>query len=345
MINLKKIQDAPVDGKTILLRADLDVPIDGEKIADDMRLKASLETIELLLPKVSKIIILGHLGRPEGANKKYTLEPVAKWYEREFQLPLDKYQSESFAGWRLGEKVILLENLRFNSREESNEPEFAKRLSELGEIYVNDAFASSHRAHASIVGISKFLPSFAGLNLQKEVDELSKVIDGPRRPLTIIVGGAKIETKLPLVERMHEIADYVLVGGEIAEHVTELLRVAHEKISGQKSQLIVADLTSDKKDISESSSQEFVGVIGESKTVVWNGPMGEFEKCFDQGTRDIANAIVNGASYSIVGGGDTVAFLEKEGLINKFSFVSTGGGAMLEFLSGEKLPGLEVIRA
>jgi phosphoglycerate kinase len=347
-MNLKIIQKAKFDAKEVLLRADLDVPISEGKIAEDSRLQASLETINYLR-KAGKIIIIGHLGRPEAnlkfnvQNSKFSLEPVAEWYADKFGVEYSKIKVEEFDGWSIGEKIVLLENLRFYPQEEENNSIFAQKLSSLADLYVNDAFASSHRAHASIVGVTKFLPSFAGIRLQKEVEELSKILHNPDRPLTIIIGGAKIETKLPLVEKMHHFADYILIGGEIAENDRELAKVAHEKLQNKKSILLIADLTADTRDITEHSSQNFTQVIKFSKTVVWNGPMGLVEDFFDLGTREIAKAVVSSNAYTIVGGGDTVAFLKKERLLSKFNFVSMGGGAMLEFLAGEKLPGIKVL--
>lgn len=340
-MNLKKIQDANLEGKVVLLRADVDVPLQNREISDDSRLEASLETIDYLIQRAKTTIIIGHLGRPEGKDDNFSLKVVGEWYKNKLQGNLKRIDYKGFEGWEISSNLILLDNLRFFKEEEENNEEFSKKLGNLADIYVNDAFASSHRAHSSIVGITKYLSSFAGLRLQKEVDELSKVLNSPQRPLTILIGGAKIETKLPLVEKMHAFADFVLVGGEIAEHDRELAKVAHEETTTKKSVLLVADLTTDTKDITEHSSQNFAQIIETSKTVVWNGPMGLVEDCFDLGTRDVAKAIVNSKAYTIVGGGDTVSFLNKEGLLDKFRFVSTGGGAMLEFLTGEKLSGLK----
>lgn len=345
MINLKEVQDSKIEGKKVLLRVDLDVPIESSKITDDSRLEAWFPALEYLLQNKASVIIAGHLGRPQGKEEKSSLLPIAHWIGSKVGSKPQDANFGEFPGWKLTESVCILENLRFFPGEEENDPEFAKKLASLAQIYVNDAFASSHRAHASIVGVTKYLPSFAGLRLQKEVEELSKAIDNPKRPLTIIIGGAKIETKLPLVEKMYSFADYVLVGGEIAEETKVLAKVSHEKLSGKKSVLLVADLTTDREDISENSTQNFIQVINTSKTIVWNGPMGEFEKFFDLGTREIAKAIANSNAYTIVGGGDTLAFLRKEDLLSEFSFVSTGGGAMLEFLAGEKLPGIEALLA
>lgn len=344
MYNLKKIQDADLQGKKVLLRADLDVPISHWKIQDDSRLLAVIPTLEVVLKNNAQVILAGHLGRPKNPNDfQYSLEVVAHWFSKRLGLSPKEMEINGFSGWKLSENLFVLENLRLFKEEEENNEEFAKKLASLAQVYVNDAFAVSHREHASIVGITKFLPSFAGLRLQKEVEELSKILEDPDRPLTIIIGGAKIETKLPLVEKMHSIADYVLVGGEIAEHTKELAKVAHEKIEGQKSELLVADLTPDNEDIGQESINKFKEVISKSITIVWNGPMGEFEKGFELGTREIAGAVASASAYTLVGGGETVEYLRKENLTDKISFVSTGGGAMLELLSGQNLPGLEVL--
>lgn len=363
-MNIKRVQDADVKNKIVILRADLDVPIfekqetgyQKSEITDDSRLISWFPTLEHLVRKGAQVVIAGHLGRPEkefpffnfqfsGENEKYSLEPVVKWIGKKINSKPFPIKLNNFAGWRLAENVFVLENLRFYKDEEGNGDKFSKKLSELGQVYVNDAFASSHRAHASIVGITKYLPSFAGLHLQKEVEELSKALDNPKRPLTVIIGGAKIETKLPLVSKMHKFSDFVLVGGEIAENDKILLKLSHEKILGQKSALIVADLTDNSKDITQKSAENFAQIAQNSKTIVWNGPMGLFEEKENaRGTEILAKALSRLSSHRIVGGGDTVSYLKKAKLLDKFDFVSMGGGAMLEFLAGVRLPGLEVLQ-
>ena len=344
---LGKIKDADIKNKMVLLRADLDVPLANGKISDDMRLQASVETIRYLLGEAKTVIIIGHLGRPDGKDDKFSLKPVAEWIFKQFKLQNSELRIkdiEGLMGWEITDKLILLENLRFYKEEEKNDLDFSQKLASLAEIYVNDAFASSHRVHASIVGITKYLPSFAGLRLEKEVQELSKVLENPKRPLVVIIGGAKIETKLPLVEKMHHFADYVLVGGEIAENDKVLLKVQHEKITGRKSILLVADLMGDNKDITIKSAENFLQVCQDAGCVVWNGPMGQVEnENYQAGTEILAKGLSNSKPYKIVGGGDTIAYLKKINLLEKFDFVSTGGGAMLEFLAGVKLPGLEVL--
>lgn len=353
---LKKINSGAIKNKTIILRADLDVPLKNERITDDTRLLAVIPTIEFILKNEAKIILIGHLGRPEGEtceqrkSEKFSLLPVVKWFNEKLEIKSSKLEAEKFGdfeGWKLSDRFSILENLRFYKEEETNDQEFAKRLASLGEVYVNDAFAVSHRNHASITGITKFLPSFAGLKLTEEIEVLSKVLENSKRPLVVIIGGAKIETKLPVVERMHQIADYILVGGEIAEQDKALLKVQHEKVVNKKPVLLVADLEEDKKDITKKSTENFSQILSKGETIVWNGPMGmisDTEKVYSRATKLIAEAIIKTKAKSIVGGGDTVGYLKRLNLLDKFSFVSTGGGAMLNFLAGEKLPGIEALK-
>ena len=344
--DLRSVKDVDVKNKTVLLRADLDIPVRDSQITDDTRLSAWFPTLEYLLSQEAKVIIAGHLGRPEGKDDKFSLEPVAEWVSKRFKINDLRFKNfGGFEGWEISENIALLENLRFYKEEEENNKEFSKNLAGLAEIYVNDAFASSHRAHASIVGIIEYLPHFAGLRLEKEVEQLSKILNDPKRPLVVIIGGAKIETKLPLVEKMHHFADYVLVGGEIAENDKLLLRVQHEKITGRKSSLLIADLTENEKDITVKSAENFLQIAQNCQTIVWNGPMGLIEdEKYQNGTNILAEGLAETSCYKVVGGGDTLGFLKKKNLFDKFSFASIGGGAMLEFLAGVKLPGLEALR-
>ncbi|PIP74358.1 MAG: phosphoglycerate kinase [Candidatus Levybacteria bacterium CG_4_10_14_0_2_um_filter_35_8] len=359
-MKLRIPQKSDIFGKKVIVRADLDVPLtDQNSIKDDSRLRAVLPTINFLLENNARVILIGHLGRPDPnskfkiQNSKFSLRPVVDWFNQELGIRNQDLRIEKigeFEGWKVNDNFCVLENIRFYKEEDlsiSSGLEFAKNLASLGEVYVNDAFAVSHRVHASLVGIPKYLPHFAGLRLLKEMEVLSKVLVDPLRPLVVIIGGAKIETKLPLVEKMHKIADYILVGGEIAEQDKILLKVQNEKVTSRKTVLLVADLLENGKDITEKSAENFKQIINLAKTVVWNGPMGitESSKLEDteRGTRILAEALAKRSSYKIVGGGDTVAYLKKVNLLDKFDFVSTGGGAMLDFLSGEKLPGIEAL--
>jgi phosphoglycerate kinase len=344
------LRNADVKNKTVFLRADLDVPVIGREIEDDTRLVSIIPTIEYLLEQNAKIVLAGHLGRPEGVDKSLSLKPVADWFGERFSISnLQSSKRRGFDGWEVGPNIFLLENLRFNEGEEKNDPGFSKKLAGLADIYVNDAFAMCHRNHASIVGVTHFLPHFAGLHLAKEVEVLSGVLKNPKRPLVVIIGGAKIETKLPLVEKMHHIADYVLVGGKIVEETKILIKVQHEKIVGQKAALLVADTAANGSDITPTDAENFLQIINLAKTIVWNGSMGiiggkseHLES--EEGSKKIAKGILQTNAYSVVGGGDTVEFINKLRILDKFSFASTGGGAMLSLLSGEKLPGIEALK-
>jgi phosphoglycerate kinase len=349
---MQLLKNAKINGKRVFLRLDLDVPLVDGKIDDDTRLISAIPTIEYLLKQNAKVIIAGHLGRPKGIDKNLSLEPVADWFASKLKIGNWKLKITTlsgFMGWEIGPNVFLLENLRFYEGEEKNDLEFSKKLASLAQVYVNDAFAMCHRSHASVVGITHFLPHFAGLHLEKEFTNLTQAIKNPKRPLVVIIGGKKIETKLPLVEKMHRIADYVLVGGKIADETRILVKVQHEKILGPKAVLLVADLTPDGLDITEKDAENFLQVINLAKTVIWNGSMGvtsqkskvkSQKSDTEKGTRLIAQGIIKSGAYAIAGGGDTVEYLNKLKIADKFSFVSTGGGAMLSLLSGEKLPGL-----
>ncbi|MFI5265634.1 MAG: phosphoglycerate kinase [Candidatus Levyibacteriota bacterium] len=333
--------------KKVLVRIDSDVCIENGRILDDTRLDSSLETIRHIQSSGGIVILLGHSGRPDGkAVSRFTLEPVAKWYAQKLQGKIEPVRLREFSGWKISDNLFLLENLRFYKGEEENDPEFTKQIASLGNMYVNEAFAVSHRNHASITGLAKLLPSYAGLHLQKEIEALSKILKNPERPLVVLIGGAKIETKLPIVEKMHHVADYVLVGGKIAEETRALIKVQHEKITGKKSVVLIADNIPAGDDITLKDTENFIQIIGLAKTIVWNGPMGKMgNPKTEENTIKIARAVVNSHAYSVIGGGDSLALLKQHNLLDKFSFVSTGGGAMLEFLSGKELPGIKILES
>ena len=309
-----------------------------------------MPTLQYLLENNAKVIIVGHLGRPapisnfkfliSNAEPEFSLVPVVKWLAQKMNLNMTEEKIGEFGGWKLSDKISILENIRFYSEEERNDPEFAQKLASVAQIFVNDAFATAHRMHASTEGVTHFLPSFAGLRVLEEVKVLSEILENPKRPLCVIIGGAKIETKLPLVKKMCQFADHVLVGGEIARNSTILSEMNNEK--AQSCSLLVADLNEPQTDITLESLQKFIQVAGECQTIVWNGPMGLIPdpKNPSQTTFYLAKMLAENNAYKVVGGGDTVGFLKEHALLSSFSFVSTGGGAMLEFLSGEKLPGL-----
>lgn len=323
-MNLPLLSDFDFQGKKVLVRGDFDVPVENGIIVDDSRIKECLPTIQYLLDRAQKVILLSHLGRPKGNNDEYSLVLVAE----RLKILLGRESNHE-------DNLFLRENLRFDEREEKNDEGFVKELAELGDFYVNEAFAVSHREHASIVGIPKFLPHCAGLHFASEVENLSKVLEKPEKPLVFVIGGAKPETKMAYIADLTRIADTVLVGGTLVR-VRDRVRV--------EKNVVFADLTDDGFDISEESIKEFVGIIKSAGTIVWNGPMGKYEISEGaEGTRKIGEAITKIRGFKVVGGGDTIAALTKFGLVDKMDYVSTGGGAMLEFLAKGSLPGIKAL--
>jgi len=341
---IKSISDANVGSKKVFVRLDFDVPVRNGEIEDDSRLVSGLPTVNYLLEKNAVVIAAGHIGRPDGIDEKFSTKIIAKWFQKKLlSSKIEITEVEKLKAFRLNKNFYILENLRFDQGEEKNSLEFSQKLASTAQIYVNEAFGVSHRAHASVFGIAKILPSYAGYHLIREVKILSKTLDNPKRPLTFIIGGAKIETKLPLISKMHRFADFVLVGGELAEQTKILAEEQHAKIAGQKAMLLVADLTKDTLDITLNSVKNFEQVIENSETVIWNGPMGFIEEGHDQATLELAKIIDKKKVYKIIGGGDTIGFLSNKKLLNNYDLVSMGGGAMLEFLSGDKLPGIKAL--
>lgn len=318
-------------GKKVLLRTDFDVPMVEGKIEDKTRIRSALPSINHLLNSEASVLIISHNGRPKGHDNNLSLKPVAVFLQQELGRNvkfLTDFAQSDFSD------LNIFENIRFWKEEEENDVDFAKQIASFGDFYVNEAFAVSHRSHASIVGIPKLIPAFAGLHLEEELKELSQILKSPKRPLVSIIGGAKIETKLPSILNLAKVSDKVLVGGrlmfEVKENLPGNVLVAKDHVEG--------------KDLGEDSIKIFRAEISKANMIVWNGPMGIFEEeKFSRGTREIAQAIANSSAYSIVGGGDSISALNKFELLDKMSYVSMGGGAMLEFLAGKKLPGLEAL--
>lgn len=364
-IILKTLSDIPardLKNKRILLRVDFNVPLDGNnKVNDkeDWRIKAAIPTIKYLLKKNAKIILLAHLGRPKGkVQESLRLGPVQDRLSELLDLSVQKMPDcigedvEKAVEEMEAEEILLLENLRFHPEEETNNDEFSKKLANLGDIYINDAFSDCHRRHSSIVGITKFLPSYAGLLMEKEYQELENAIN-PKHPAVAVIGGAKIETKLPVVNTLAKTYDHVLVGGMIANEINKESNhysiAANVILPAQKSN----DIDRKVYDIDSNAIKEFSAIIEKAKSIVWNGPMGKFEEEeYAIGTRGVVSAIkkarANGARV-LVGGGETINAVQKfapelfDKKIKGFN-ISTGGGAMLEFLTGKILPGIEVLR-
>jgi phosphoglycerate kinase len=392
-MNKMTVRDIEVTGKRVLVRVDFNVPVDAAgAISDDSRIRASLPTIKYLLERSARVILLSHLGRPKGkVVSEMRLVPVAQRLSQllgqQVGMAVDCIGPEvekSVAALKAGD-VLFLENLRFHAGEEAGDPEFAKALARLGDIYVNDAFGTSHRAHASIAGIPKYLPAVAGFLLEKEVDTLGSLLEDPGHPFTAVFGGAKVSDKVAMLKNIMGKVDRIMVGGGMAATFlkaqcynvgtspveTESEGVARELIekaaaSGARLRLpvdvVVADeiksdsgasvvpvgkIPPDKKiaDIGPQTVEEFRRELAGSKTVFWNGPVGVNEIAqFAAGTEAIAREIAGLDATTVVGGGSTAEVVDNLGLTNKMTFVSTGGGASLEFLGGEELPGVAALR-
>lgn len=348
---MKTLKDINVIGKRVLVRCDFNVPIDSKgNILDDFRIKRTLPTIKHLIEENAKIILMSHLGDPAGqVVPELKLDKVGERLSEHLGFSIAK--ADDCIGPELEgasndlEKggVLLLENLRFHKEETDFEGhtglDFAKKISFLGEVYVNDAFGVCHRNNASVVGVPEFLPNCVGLLLEKEITNLKKIMQDPEKPMIAIIGGKKVGTKSKFIDNISKVADFVIVSGLIAKDVAEkgIKFECPEKIISP-----VGDLGA--LDINEESIKIFQEKIRQAKTILWNGPFGKFEEDkYAKGTLAIAKAIIDSEAFSVVGGGETIEFLNKQGMIDKFSHVSTGGGAMLSYLAGEKLPGLEAL--
>lgn len=349
--------------KTAIVRADLNIQAGEEQNA--FRLISALPTIKFLLKRGVKTVIVSHRGRPNKKDSRLSLKVFKPILERKLGQKvffIDNFDSKKAKSIISGSscKLFLLENIRFIPEEEKNNSAFAKSLASLGDFYVNDAFAVSHRANATVSAITKFLPSYAGLLMEKEIKNLSR-LNSPRRPFVAIVGGAKVGDKIKLIKHFLKKADYLLVGGGIAntffvadnipvgESVYDKDAISFVKSIMKNPKIIkpIDGVISDKKilDVGPETAKLFSSYIKKARTIVWNGPLGLIEnKKFAKGTAALAKAISQSRAFSVVGGGETADFIIDMGLENKMGFLSTGGGAMLEYLGGDKLPGLEALK-
>ena len=384
MPKLRILKDIKLKNQRALVRVDYDLPLDENgRIVDDFRLKKSLPTLKYLIKQKTKIILISHLGRPDGRKiKKFSLEPAAKRLGKILKKKIRF--SKEIIGWSVKKQIemmnfgdiLMLENIRFNSGEEKNSSKLAEELAEFGDVFVNEAFAVSHREHASIVGIPQYLPSAIGFCFGKEIKELNKILFKPKRPLVAIIGGAKISTKIKVINKFLNIADYVLIGGALANTIfaKQGLDMGDSIIDGgafgdiekinlrnlklflpidlkiwNKNRMYhkdVSNLFEKEKalDIGPKTVDLFSDLIRKSKMVIWNGPMGLTEqKPFDEASKSIVAAISQSETYSVVGGGDTIAFIKSIKKERIFNHLSTGGGAMLDYLADETLSGIEAI--
>jgi phosphoglycerate kinase len=340
----RSVRDADVAGKAVLVRVDFNVPLEDGRVADDTRIRAALPTIQLLLERDARALRLAsHLGRPKGADPAFSVEPVR---ERLRELADD-------------ERIEVLENTRFDSGETKNDPEFARRLAEGCDLFVNDAFGAAHRAHASTVAVAEILPAYAGLLLERELEELGALLEEAEHPFVAVLGGAKVEDKIGVLESLAERADRLLVGGKMAAELAENgnhsrkielpvdVVAAAAFDAGAEAKVVPADEVPDGwlgLDIGPDTRAAFAAGIGEARTIFWNGPMGVFEwERFSEGTKAVAEAVAAANAHTVVGGGDSVRAIEELGLADRIDWVSTGGGASLELLEGKELPGVVVI--
>ncbi len=340
----RSVREADVAGKRVLVRADLNVPLEHGRVADDTRIRASLPTLELLLDRgAAEIAVCSHLGRPKGPDPEFEMGPVE---ERLHELLPDG-------------RLRVLQNTRFNPGETENDAAFARELAEGRDLFVNDAFGSAHRAHASTVGVAHLLPAYAGLLLESELDHLARLLGEVVPPFVIVTGGAKVEDKLGVLRNLGRRADRVLVGGKMAEELREhnpldfpvelpvdTVAATHFEADAETRVVPFDDIPDGwlGLDIGPETAKRFATILRGAWTIFWNGPMGVFEwPRFAAGTEAVARAVADSEAYSVVGGGDSVRAINELGLAGLVSWVSTGGGASLEFLEGKELPGVAAI--
>jgi phosphoglycerate kinase len=395
MLRFRTLDQADLKGKRVLVRVDLNVPMENGRVSDATRIERAVPTIREIADKGGKVILLSHFGRPKGRDPKQSLRPVAAAVAEVIGRPVAFAEDcvgdpakAAIAKLRPGD-VLLLENTRFHAGEEKNDPAFARELAALGDVYVNDGFSAAHRAHASTEGIAHELPAYAGRSMQAELDALGKALEAPQRPVAAIVGGAKVSTKLDLLGNLIAKVDVLIIGGGMAntflaaqgkqvgkslaerdlagtardilakaeargcEIVLPVDAVAAQKFEANAPSRVVAvdSVGSDDMilDIGPRSVEHVVSVLARVKTLVWNGPFGAFElEPFDTGTVEVAEAAAEltaaGKLVTVAGGGDTVAALNAAGVTGRFTYVSTAGGAFLEWLEGKSLPGVEILR-
>lgn len=394
MSKVKTLSDAEVSGKRVLCRVDFNVPLADGVVTDDTRIQAALPTITYLINQGAKVILCSHLGRPEGAGyqAEFSLAPVSEHLSKVLGKPV------AFATDTIGESaqavvaslndgdVALLENLRFDKREKKNDPEFAKALASLADVYVNDAFGAAHRAHASTAGVAAYLPAYAGMLMEKEVTTLTSMLDNPNHPFVAILGGSKVSDKVAVIDALIDKCDTLIIGGGMCftflvaqgytvgtslmeqdwvERASGMLEKAKEKGVSilLPTDVVCADAFANDAntvtcgvdaipddmmglDIGPETTKAYADAIAGAKTVFWNGPMGVFEmSSFEAGTKGVALAVAaNEDADTIIGGGDSVAAVNKFNLADQMTFISTGGGASMELVQGEALPGVEALK-
>lgn len=390
LLSKKTVEDIDPRGKRVLVRCDFNVPLENGEITDDRRIREAIPTIKYLLDHGASVILASHLGRPKGGpSPEFSLRPVAQRLTellgREVRLLPDSVGPEVEGACKALQpgQVVLLENVRFHGEEEKNDPAFARQLAGLADMYVNDAFGTAHRAHASTEGVAHVLPGVAGFLIQKEIEFLGKAIENPKKPFVAIMGGAKVKDKIELIDNLLPKLDRLLIGGGMAftflkaqghaignslldaeniEFAKRLLGESPDKIVLPVDVVVASELNENAQtqtvsvdgiadgmigaDIGPETERLFAGEIAKAGTVLWNGPMGVFEMSpFQSGTRAVAQAMASSGAVTVVGGGDTAAAADKFGVDDRMSHVSTGGGASLEFLEGKELPGIAALQS
>lgn len=389
-MKISTLKDGDFRSKKVLLRLDLNVPLNEQmEIEDNTRIVESLATVKFLLSQNAKIIILSHLGRPDGkVVENLRLNPLVPELSKLLSKEVKKLDEcigenvEKYIAMMSDGGIVLLENTRFYPGEEANDDTFSNELASYADVFVNDAFGTVHRAHASTVGLTKFLPSYAGLLLEKEISVLSGLMENPKKPLALIAGGAKIDTKIGILEHFLNIADYFMIGGALAntflaaqgyeigasKSENDKVLVAKKFIDESKNKVLALptdvkvqtaggelkniDLGNEKVasdmrilDIGDKTTEKFIELIAKSETIIWNGPLGLYEmRAYENGTKKVAESLANSGKVTVLGGGDTVDAVKRFGFsTEKFTHISTGGGAMLEFLEGKVLPGIQAL--
>jgi phosphoglycerate kinase len=390
---ISDLRDSELQGKRVLVRVDFNVPMDKQgKITDDMRIQASLPTIRYLIDRGARTLLVSHLGRPEGVTAALRMDPIARRLQELLGSKVIKLDdcigeavASAVANLRNGD-VVMLENVRFHPEEEKNDPGFAAQLAQLADVYVNDAFGTAHRAHASTEGVARILPGVCGFLIQKELEIMGKSLDDPARPFVAIIGGAKVSTKITVIENLAKKVDTLIIGGgmiytflkaqgiEVGKSLVEekfipqareiwarlkamdrlkLVTpvdavVTTELTAGAPSEVVPIDrIPADRMgvDIGPETIRLFADAIGSAATVIWNGPVGVFEiDAFARGTNEIARALAASKAVTIIGGGDSASAVEKAGVADRITHISTGGGASLEYLEGKVLPGIAILQ-
>ncbi len=383
------IEDLDVAGKRVLMRVDFNVPLKDGRITDDRRIRAALPSMQYVLKNGGKLILMSHVGRPKGQrDPKLTMSPIAQKLSEVLNDKVTKMQDciddnvKTTVNRMKPGDIVILENLRFHAEETANDPEFAKELASLGDVFVSDAFGTVHRAHASTAGVCKHLQSAAGFLIEKELEFFGKILENPEKPLVAVLGGVKVSDKIPVITNLMNLANIILIGGAMSytflksqgkavgssiveddqvDQAKSILALARQKgvelclpvdhvvaddMTEDALTEVVTDIPDGKKglDIGPATVELYKSKLAGARTIIWNGPMGVFEmKPFEAGTRAIAEAIANSDALSVVGGGDSAAATDKFGLNDKMSHISTGGGASLEFLEGKELPGVAAL--